>query len=161
MGSDPTTDLEATLVALGQCPDALPSCARWLNGEWGRKQGHSFEETLDWLRKIAADGSGELGFAAFCGNRPTGIALLVAYDLASRPDLTPWLSAFFVVPAFRGRSIGRQLIAAITEAARQQGHPVLYLYTNTAEAYYRELGWRLDERFEKGAQSHALMSLPL
>ncbi len=154
-------DTETRLAALGSCPEVFPICARWLYEEWGREQGYAFEDSLDWLRGIAAGGSDERGLAAYCDDQVAGVALLVACDLDLRPDLTPWLSSLFVAPAFRDRSIGRRLIEGTAAIARDQGHSRLYLYTDTAEAYYHGLGWRLEARFEKDGQPFALMSRPL
>jgi len=38
-----------TIVPLQDALDALPVCARWLNDEWGKAEGHSLEVTAVWL----------------------------------------------------------------------------------------------------------------
>ncbi|WP_433529516.1 GNAT family N-acetyltransferase [Micromonospora sp. CA-263727] len=44
------------------------------------------------------------------------------------------LSGMYVRPAFRGRGIGRQLLAALEELAFRQGHSLLCLETGTYQA---------------------------
>ena len=153
---EPETGL--VLVSLADRPTMVPDCARWLYEAWGRQQVNAFEGTLDWLRGVAA-ASDEEGLVAVSGGAPVGIALLVVCDLESRRDLTPWLSSLFVVPGFRDRGIGRCLIEGVTAAAARRGHTELYLYTESAEAYYRRLGWRLEDRFRRDGEAFALMSV--
>ena len=153
-------ELELELVSLADCPAVLPDCARWLYEAWGHEQVSAFEGTLDWLRGVAA-AADEEGLVAVSAAVPVGIALLVVCDLESRRDLTPWLSSLFVVPDFRDRGIGRCLIEGVLAAAKRRGHAELYLYTESAEAYYRRLGWRLETRFRRDGEAFALMSLSL
>lgn len=142
---------------LEDVPDALPNCARWLNEQWGEAMGHSLADTTDWLRAVVAPGSGEAGFVALDDGSPVGVCLLVDCDLEARAELTPWVSAFYVLPAYRRRSIGSRLLQPVIEAARDGGAAKLYLYTHTAESLYRRLGWRLMERFPLDGKDFALM----
>ena len=87
-----------TIVPLQDAPEALPVCARWLNDEWGHAEGHSLEVTADWLREVIAPASGEAAFVALDRGAPVGVCLLVACDLDSRAELTPWVSGFYVRP---------------------------------------------------------------
>jgi len=66
-------DPGATLLPMARCAEELATCARWLNEEWGREQGYTLQETLEWLREIAADESDERGLVALCGDRPVGV----------------------------------------------------------------------------------------
>ena len=70
--------------------------------------------------------------------------LLIDNDLDSHAHLTPWLASLYVDPAFRNKGIGKQLIAAAENAARDQGHSELYLYTDKPD-YYRAAGWQHHE----------------
>lgn len=146
-----------TILPLQDAPDALPHCARWLNHEWGRDQGYSLENTADWLRAIIAPGSGEAGFVALEGRAAVGICLLVACDLESRTELTPWVSGFYVRPDCRRRSIGTRLLTSVERAAQAGGAANLHLYTHTAETLFLRLGWRVSERFARNGTNFALM----
>jgi GNAT superfamily N-acetyltransferase len=52
----------------------------------------------------------------------------------------------YVVPEARGRGVGRELLAALEEAARELGYTVARLDTGprqpTAERMYRQAGYR-------------------
>ena len=153
-----------TIVPLQDSQDAhgaLPVCARWLNDEWGKAEGHSLELTADWLREIIAPGSGEAAFVALDGRVPVGVCLLVACDLDSRAELTPWVSGFYVLPDYRRRSIGSRLLMAVEGAARSSSAANLHLYTHTAESLYLRLGWRVTERFALDGEDFALMAKAL
>ncbi len=153
--------MDLILRPLADCPDELPTCALWLNREWGARHGYSYQETRDWLDEIARDTGNERGLVAMLGADPVGVGLLVDCDLDSRADLTPWLSGLFVPEPLRGRSIGRRLVAGIEGLARGQGHPALYLYTPTATGLYLKLGWRTLEKFQRRGKDYDLMSKAL
>ncbi len=146
-----------TIVPLQDALDALPACAGWLNDEWGKVEGYSLEVTADWLREVLAPGSGEAAFVALDGRVPVGICLLVACDLESRAELTPWVSGFYVRPDYRRRAIGARLLTAVEGATRSSGAPALYLYTHTTESLYLRLGWRVMERFVLDREDFVLM----
>ena len=149
------------IVPLQDALGTLSICARWLNGEWGQAEGHSLDVTADWLHEVIAPGSGEAAFVALDGRAPVGVCLLVACDLDSRAELTPWVSGFYVLPGYRRRSIGTRLLRAVVGAARSGGAANLYLYTHTAESLYRRLGWRVMERFALDGKAFALMAKAL
>ena len=61
-------------------------------------------------------------------------------DLYCRPDLYPWLIDVYVAEPFRGRGVGRALLATVPENARNAGLTELYLYTTHA-GLYEKFGW--------------------
>jgi GNAT superfamily N-acetyltransferase len=155
------TSQPITIEPLQDAHGELPVCARWLNDEWGKAEGHSLEVTANWLREVIAPGSGEAAFLALDGRVPVGVCLLVACDLDSRAELTPWVAGFYVLPDYRRRSIGSRLLAAIEETAGSSSAANLYLYTHTAESLYLRLGWRVTERFALDGEDFALMAKAL
>ncbi len=56
------------------------------------------------------------------------------------------LRSLAVHPDFQRRGIGRKLVSRITESARGRGINHLYLLTETAEDFFRRLGFDLVER---------------
>jgi N-acetylglutamate synthase-like GNAT family acetyltransferase len=74
-----------------------------------------------------------------------GGALLIDSDLASRPDLTPWLAGVYVKAEHRGRGIASQLVTRIVNEAAALGIAELYLYTDKAQSLYARLGWEVVE----------------
>jgi GNAT superfamily N-acetyltransferase len=71
-----------------------------------------------------------------------GTAGLRHDDLASRPDLTPWLAGVFVEPAARSRGYANALVRQVEAFAAAAGVPTLWLYTWTAAPLYARLGWQ-------------------
>jgi GNAT superfamily N-acetyltransferase len=71
----------------------------------------------------------------------------------TRPDLSPWLAALFVIPSHRGRGIGTALIRRCEREAWSVGANRLYLHTTTAQDLYERLGWATlgEEAYEGGS----------
>ena len=99
-----------------------------------------------WLRaRIEESRQGGLpcAWVAFADQEPVGSVSLVECNMDTRKDLTPWLSALFVVPAHRGGGIGAALVKRCEREAALAGANRLYLYTERAVEYYRRLGWEV------------------
>ena len=90
-----------------------------------------------------------------------GSAMLLAHDMDSRPQLTPWLAGVFVKPQCRGKGIGSALVRRIEAEARSLGVSTLYLYTPNAESLYERLGWSVTERCEYRNNNVVVMSKKL
>jgi predicted N-acetyltransferase YhbS len=80
-------------------------------------------------------------WVAFEGDTPVGCVSLVARNMETRPELTPWLAALFVLPEYRGRGVGDALVRRCQAEAEMSGFERLYLYTRGAQDFYRRLGW--------------------
>ncbi|MCP5781392.1 GNAT family N-acetyltransferase, partial [Klebsiella pneumoniae] len=76
----------------------------------------------DAFMELLAPGSRQKAFVALVSGFPSGLVLLIDNDLDSHAHLTPWLASLYVDPAFRNKGVGKQLIAAAENAARDQGH---------------------------------------
>ncbi len=145
---------------LASCPGHIELRARWNYEEWGSATGWSLEETRAGLKEVIEPGSGEEAYIAFHHEQAVGFALLIDCDLKSHAHLKPWLASLYVDQTARRKGIGKALVAQIEETARQRGDSELFLFTATP-AYYRPLGWRFFERFEKDGQSFEIMSKAL
>jgi GNAT superfamily N-acetyltransferase len=64
--------------------------------------------------------------------KPVATASFVAADLASRPDLTPWLASVFVDLPYRGRGHAALLVRRVEDAARAAKTETLWRYTPDA-----------------------------
>lgn len=63
--------------------------------------------------------------------------------LVTEPEATGHLGRIAVLPDFRGRGLGRRVVAALETAARAQGlHTALLHAHSHLEAFYRALGYR-------------------
>jgi GNAT superfamily N-acetyltransferase len=84
-------------------------------------------------------------FVALAEEQLLGAASLLAHDVATRPDLSPWLAGVFVAPGHRRRGVGAALVERVVQEARALGIPRLYLYTTGSGALYFRLGWSVVE----------------
>jgi GNAT superfamily N-acetyltransferase len=87
-----------------------------------------------------------------------GSAMLIASDMDTRLDLTPWLAGVYVVDAARGRGTGSALVRRVETEAAALGVGRLYLYTPDAMGFYARLGWSVEERCSYLGQDVAIMS---
>jgi predicted N-acetyltransferase YhbS len=125
------------VVTLSEQPHLAPAIAQWLLDEFRHALSPSHDQQV---AQLLAQEAPEETFVLFDGDVPVGTASLVAHDLPSRPDLTPWLASVLVRPQFRGRGYSAPLVQHVEEAAAASA-AVLWLYTWSAESVYARLGW--------------------
>lgn len=84
-----------------------------------------------------------LTYIALYGEIPVGSCTLQIND-SIRPDLGPWIGDLVVDPKYQKQGIGKMLIFAAIEKAKQLGFEKLYLFTfdPSISEYYRQLGWK-------------------
>jgi GNAT superfamily N-acetyltransferase len=86
---------------------------------------------------------------------------LTERDIGELARLTPWLASLYVLPAARGRTVGRRLVAAVSKLAADLGVETLYLFTSGQERFYRPLGWDTLARFPYLGGEGVVMRYPL
>ena len=82
--------------------------------------------------------------AAFTDDRLVGAGQLALATRPNAPDRAE-VEKLFVTKALRGHGVGKLLMAALHEAARERGRYLVLLNTrhgSPAESFYRELGYR-------------------
>jgi GNAT superfamily N-acetyltransferase len=110
--------------------DAIPMLAQWHHEYWHRVTPHlSVEERIEGFRVRVARRQTPCGFVAVLDGAVVGMASLVAHDMETRSELTPWLATVLVAPSYRGRGIGSALSERVVEEARAIGFAKLYLVT--------------------------------
>ena len=129
-------------------PHHLMTLARWHHAEWSYlNPERSFDERVAEMHEaldgniipatyVAEDDNGAL----------LGSASIVAEDMSSHRELTPWLASVYVDAEQRGKGIGSMLVKRVMQHARDNGIKRLYLYTPDQEALYAGLGWHLHSR---------------
>ena len=142
-------------------PHHLMTLARWHHAEWSYlNPQRSFDERVAEMREdlegklipttfIAEDEQGNL----------LGSASLLAQDMSSHPELTPWLASVYVDASQRGKGIGSTLVRQVMQHARDNGIARLYLYTPDQEQLYARLGWQLLSREPYNGTPVTIMSL--
>jgi GNAT superfamily N-acetyltransferase len=122
-------------------------CARWRINAFSDVLGNSYEQEVARLNEFASVEQGQAGFVAYWGETPVGTCLLVPKEIEPCQPVTPWLAGLFVAGEFRGRGLGKALVNAAEQEARQQGNGQIYLYADDeAEPLYHKLGWTVAER---------------
>ena len=121
----------------------LMTLATWHHAEWSYlNPERSFDERVQEMREelegkpipatfVAEDEAGNL----------LGSASLLAQDMSSHPELTPWLASVYVNPDYRGNGIGSALVRHVMQHAGDIGVQRMYLYTPDQEQLYARLGW--------------------
>jgi GNAT superfamily N-acetyltransferase len=135
----------------------VPVVARWLWEEFSRQSGRPLEQVHERIAASTATCGPPQTFVLLVDDEPVGTASLVAHDLDTRPDLTPWLAGVLVVPEARGRGHARSLIQAVEAAGRAAAIPSLWLYTRAAERICARAGWHTAEYFDHRGRVCALM----
>jgi GNAT superfamily N-acetyltransferase len=147
---------------LVNCPEHIDEVARLSWKEWQdiyeqRKQ--TLEDSLKNYRERMNTDRLPLTLVGLHGGELVGMVSLKFHDMDTRPDLDPWLGGLFVIPEWRNRGVGTMLMHRATEEARRLNVPQLYLWTHTAEALYRKLGWQLVERSNYFGKEAAVMQI--
>ena len=138
--------------------------ARWSWNEWRvfyTERGRTFDDALSSYHERAQLDSLPLALVAFADGKLVGTASLKAEDLATRPEITPWLASVFVVPKWRQRGVASLLTRRVVEEARRLNLPTLFLWTSSAEGLYLKLGWRALERTEYCGKRIVIMRLEI
>jgi GNAT superfamily N-acetyltransferase len=136
-----------TIDPLADHPDLVGVIA-----EWHQRQDE--RHPLDfWIRCHTTEARHEgipRAWVAFVDGEPAGSVSLVARNMDTRPELSPWLASLWVRPQCRGRGIGAALVRRCEEEARRLGIRRLHLYTEAAADFYGRLGWSVlaQEQYE-------------
>jgi GNAT superfamily N-acetyltransferase len=130
-----------TVEYLAEHRDLVPLIARW---HW---RHHGGAGRLDfWIQAHDEEAQGRdvpTAWVAFLSGQPVGCVSLIRCNMDTYPDLTPWLAALFVIPEMRGGGVGTALTRHCEQSAAALGYATLYLYTETAAAFYGRLGWQV------------------
>ena len=144
---------------LADHPSFLPSLAQWHHAQWSYLDvGVSTEQRMATLQK---HGKAQVPttVVALSGGRLLGSASLIAHDMDTRIELSPWLASVYVDPPYRTRGIGSTLVRRITKEAHALGFKRLYLFTPDKAEFYARLGWSVLERMNYRGYPQIVMVL--
>lgn len=131
------------IVDLKTVPQHIPALAKWHHAAWAHlNPGGSIESRIEKMQGYLGDEALPTMVVWVEGDAVLGSAALVACDMDTRPELTPWLANVYVSDAHRRRGIGAALVRTVTAKARELGFPELFLFTPDKEDFYAGLGWR-------------------
>jgi len=131
---------------LSQHLPLVETIAAWHWNEWGHADPNgSLQDWTESLRARSRPAGVPSTFIAISEQNgdPVGSVCLVALDMDTHPELSPWLAGLFVAPSSRGHGIGSALARHAMTRAFEAGVETLYLYTSTATSLYQRLGWHV------------------
>jgi GNAT superfamily N-acetyltransferase len=135
-----------TIEYLADHREFIPIVAGWHHAEWGHlRPGETVEDRTARVERECGHCQIPTTFIAAAGPQPLGSASLIEHDIATRPELSPWLSGVFVAPEHRRRGVGAALVERVVHEARALAIPRLYLYTRGSGTLYLKLGWSVVE----------------
>jgi len=131
------------IAYLADHPEHIPELAARHYSQWAHLYpGETLADFENHLRASAQRGGIPLTVIAFAGGEPAGSASLIAHDLESHPELSPWLANVHVAPPFRSRGIATALVKRIIHEAFILDVRTIYLFTDRTPDFYYRLGWR-------------------
>ena len=144
---------------LADRPEFIPQLAEWHHHEFGYlRPGFSIVDRIAMLHERAGRCELPITFVASSGDELLGSAMLIAHDMDTHPQHSPWLAGVFVSPAHRRRGIGRALSEHVAREAARLGFTTLYLYTPSAHDFYARFGWSILERAHYRGTDVTIMS---
>ncbi len=138
----------AEIHYLKDYPSYMPIVAFWNYREWHLGK-QPFDEIIARYQSRLQKDKVPTTLIAIEDTMPVGSVSIKLNDLVERPDLNPWLASLYVLPDYRGRDIGRQLLQAGEASALAAGVGRLYLFTHTAAGLYEKEGWTFMESVKK------------
>jgi GNAT superfamily N-acetyltransferase len=147
------------IAYLADYPQYLPCVADWIYKEWGWElPGSTLESIRSEFSQYLNTDHIPLTMLALVDSQPVGTASITLHDMNTRMELTPWLAAVYVLPEFRRRGLGSELVRAIESAAIRLQLECLYLFTPDQESFYARLGWSVLEIVEFRHHSNVVMT---
>lgn len=150
------------ILDLSQRPDLLPRLGAWHWAQWGyMNPGQDLEAVIGALTEHLGPAPIPVTYIALEHDVLLGSASLIAHDMTTRPELTPWLASLYVHPPFRRRGIGEALMRRVVRRAAELSIGTLYLFTPDRQAYYAKRGWVvLEEVVYKGFRETIMCIAP-
>jgi len=134
------------IYPLSQKKSLSPICAYWSFATWYTKRSIAFSAVMNEYRKRSDMDSYPYTYIAIWGELPVGMVSIKESELARREELSPWLSALYVAPEYRGQGIGSRLIQTVIDDCRKNKMKRIFLFLDSRnlsrlERYYARRGW--------------------
>jgi GNAT superfamily N-acetyltransferase len=129
------------IIDLRHAPQHLQTLAQWHHLQWADlNPGSTLAGRIEKMAVYLGDTFIPTTYMAMDPGL-LGSAAIVAHDLDTRPDLTPWLASVYVAPEHRKKGVATKLVKHVMDKAEQAGIKTLYLFTPDQEPFYKKLGW--------------------
>lgn len=155
------------VAPLSEFPDFIHTVSVWAFGHWYANSGIKFSAVEADYRRRSDFSQLPVTWVAVEDAKPVGMISMKEYDLLSHKHVSPWLSALYVIPEYRRRGYGEQLINTVIAYAREKGFESLTLFTDNRKGdylvrYYELRGWTtIDKTLDQNGQPTNVMSFPL
>ena len=121
----------------------ISTVAHWIYDEWGHLvKGRTLETAHVKVRQSLSGSVLPMTLVCYLDGEPVGTAGIDTADMATHPELTPWMVSVFVAPRHRRKGIGTALCKRIAEEFKRLGITTAYLFTPDQEGLYLSLGWK-------------------
>lgn len=153
-----------TIELLADRPHLIPAIRAMRWREWGRASDLEDRERFVAVtaREAGRDHLPVTWVAIDRSGEALGAVGIGAFDLEERRDRSPWVWGMIVRHDYRGRGIGRLLLARLETWARLHGYAAVWVATGgPAVAFYRRCGWEMSEVVEKVSGGTAVVLMKL
>ena len=149
------------IIDLKDEPQYLNTLAGWHQHEWADlNPGETLDMRIHRMQDYLNDNFIPTTFIAK-QIEVVGSAAIVANDMDSKTEFSPWLASVFVAPDYRHQNIGSRLVQHVMMQAKQRDIETLYLFTADNEKFYSRLGWNRIKRERYHGAEISIMSVPL
>jgi GNAT superfamily N-acetyltransferase len=154
--------LEFSIAYLADHPHHIPILAQWHCAQWLYLcPSDSVERRIAALHQHLGYRQIPVTFVALAQETLLGSASLIAHDMDTRMNLSPWLASVYVAPAYRNQGVGSALVGRVVKEAGTMEIETLYLFTPDRERFYGRLGWSVVEHTEYRGYAQVIMSIPV
>lgn len=148
------------ISSLKDRPHHLLPLAAWHHAEWSYlNPGRSLQERIAEMREDLKGNAIPTTFVAEDDGELLGSACILADDMSSHPELSPWLASVYVAAQHRKKGIGSILVKRVMQHAQENGVKRLYLYTPDQAQLYARLGWQVHSEETYNGTPVTIMSI--
>lgn len=148
------------ISSLKDKPHHLPPLAQWHHAEWSYlNPARTLDERIEEMREDLEGNAIPTTFVAEDNGELLGSACILADDMSSHPELSPWLASVYVAEQHRKKGIGSVLVKRVMQHAQGNGVKRLYLYTPDQAGLYAKLGWRIHSEESYNGTPVTIMSI--
>ncbi len=130
------------IINLQDKPEYIDVLTKWHHEEWSYLDPDvSIEQRKSKMQEYLGSTLVPSTYVGEESGKPIGSAAIIAQDMDTHSELSPWLASVFVDPTQRNKGFGAMLVNHITQQARVANIEKLYLFTPDKENFYKKLGW--------------------
>lgn len=133
------------MISLTERPAAIAQIAHWHYQQWHRlfPQRSEADFVSELAECLSAEAIPQTWLLLDDSDAVAGTCSLLAHDMTTNLDLSPWLANIYLRPDLRGQGLGRLLVKHVMQAAQAAHVRRLYLFTEDQQGFYQQLGWQL------------------